>query len=274
LQRESALLRDKWKAGCSSLDTHGPRPPDPSLEAVQQGRAAWQAQLHHAEQACTLIQHWITCLEEANPWPAHLRDYANVVAGTTSALAADAHFREAPAAGPGFDLLVLQEADQITEAEFAPLAGYARRWVLVGEPAPERGAERTAALRKPRSPTVRARLFETLWGHLHWEPRGLRYAWVLETDRLCCQLQPVAPDQRQWLETEAVADFPDVELRILNLPRTQPQLVEVVFPPSLSTAEAKAYIYKELEELAVQTTGRSACWVEDPGPVLFPLNQA
>jgi hypothetical protein len=99
----------------------------------------------------------------------------------------------------------------------------------------------------------------------------LPYAWVQEGERLCCQLHPVAPDQRQWIETESVADFPDIELRIFALPRTEPLLAEVVFPATFSIQEAKQYVYQEVGELAVETPGQSVGWVEEPGRLVFRL---
>ena len=75
----------------------------------------------------------------------------------------------------GFDLLILQEAEQFTEAEFASLARRARRSVLIGEPRP-------------------SGFLEQLWRILHWDPASLPYAWVREAGRLCCRLRPVPPE--------------------------------------------------------------------------------
>src|SRR5438270_5422696 len=57
---------------------------------------------------------------------------------------------------------------------------------------------------------------------LHWDPRALPFAWRQEGGRLCCDLRRITPDQRRWLESERVADSPDIELRILALPRLAP----------------------------------------------------
>jgi hypothetical protein len=73
----------------------------------------------------------------------------------------------------------------------------------------------------------------------------------------------LAPEQRQWLESESVADFPEVELRILASPQAQPLLAEVVFPPTMSIAQAKEYIYRELEELPIRAPGHSLLWEEE-----------
>lgn len=272
LDQEAALLREKWQTACRALDPAGAPPAAPAPQAVREGRAAWRQELQRTEQERDFARRWIACLEESPPWPELLPGSANLVAATPAALAADPHFGGTAPAGRGFDLLVLQEAEAVTESEFRQLAGRARRWVLVGEPAFEAaGAQRTYALRKPRPATLRAGFFDKLWQQLHWEPRGLPYAWVREGDRLCCRLRPVPAEQRQWLETESLADSPDIELRIVAPPRSQPVLAEVVFPATFSVAAAKAYLYRELEELTVQTSSRSVRWVEEPHRLLFCL---
>jgi hypothetical protein len=271
--QEAALLREKWQTACRALDPAVPPPAAPSSQAVRDGRAAWRHALQQTEQERDFARRWIACLEETPPWPGLLAGSANLVAATPAALAADPHFGGNAVAGRGFDLLVLQEAEAITESEFRKLAGRARRWVLVGEPAFEAAGnvQRTYALRKPRPTTLRADFFDKIWHQLHWEPRGLPYAWIREGDRLCCRLRPVPADQRQWLETESLADSPDIELRIVAPPQSQPVLAEVVFPAAFTVAAAKAYLYRELEELTVQTSSRSVRWVEEPHRILFCL---
>jgi hypothetical protein len=271
--QERTQLQAKWHNTLAALSLDAPRPAEPTAAAVRDAQAAWRQQLQREEQECTLLRQWLACLAETHAWPARIRTYANVVAATTAGLAADQHLQSAASAGPSFDLLVLQESDQVTEADFLVLARHARRWVLIGAPAAERSraGERTNGLRKIRPPSGRAKLFDNLWQYLHWEPRSLPYAWVQEGERLCCQLHSVAPDQRQWVESESVADFPDVELRIFALPRTQPVLAEVVFPPTFSIEEAKKYVYHEVGELAVETAGRSVGWVEESDRLVFRL---
>jgi hypothetical protein len=265
-RQEGDFLRKKWLTASATLHPEGPRPVDCTAAAVNEGCDLWRRQLHVEERQAALLQRWIPCLEEVNAWPARLRRYANVVAATALGLAADAHFGDAAAAQPQFDLVIWQEADRLAEADLHALASRARRFVLVGEPAIEydhgKMVDRPHAVRKSRSLSERVAIFEKLWRQLHWEPRSLPYAWVQEGNRLCCRLKPIAPDQRHRLETESVADFPDIELRILTVPNAQPVLAEIVFPPAVSIAEAKTYVFKELEELAVQTSGHSACWTE------------
>lgn len=273
LDQEAVQVRDKGRAAGQGLSGDGPRPEAPCRATVEEGRAAWAAQVRQAEQGRDFSRRWLAYLEEAPPWPGLLPASANLVAATLTALPADVHFGNGAACGRGFDLLIFQEADRITEAEFFQVASRARRWVLVGEPSfdPAAPTERSYSLRKPQPPALKAGFFDKLWRHLHWEPRDLPYSWIREGDRLCCRLRTVPADGRQFLEVEGVSDHPDIELRILTLPQSGPVLAEVVFPPTMLVAEAKAFIYKELEELAVQTSGSSVRWVEEPQRLLFRL---
>jgi hypothetical protein len=118
---------------------------------------------------------------------------------------------------------------------------------------------------------LRTGFFQRLWDQLHCDPRKLPYAWVQENGRLCCRLRPVNAEQRQLLEIEHVADFPEIELRILVLPRLQPLLAEVVFPPSMTFPQAKEYIFKELQELPVQAASHSLRWVEAADQVILHI---
>jgi len=45
----------------------------------------------------------------------------------------------------------------------------------------------------------------------------------------------------------------------------------VVFPPAVSIAEAKQYLYQELGELPVQAASASLFWTEEPGRVILNL---
>jgi hypothetical protein len=115
------------------------------------------------------------------------------------------------------------------------------------------------------------RVFQRLWQQLHCDPSRLPAAWIQEKDHLVCRLRPLLPDHAQWLERESLADFPDIELCILAAPRTPPQLVEVVFPASMSVDEAKGYLFRELEELPIHAPGHSLRWVEESDRLVLRL---
>jgi hypothetical protein len=151
--------------------------------------------------------------------------------------------------------------------------------VLVGEPAPApegAGEHRGTPGRGPGRVALPARVtrpapFHRLWQLLHPDPRRLGSRWCVRDGRLACRLRPVAPEQERWVEVERVADRPDVELRIVAPPRQEPQLSEIVFPPTVSFAEAKLYVYQELQEPSVQPGGAVAQWREEEGHVLLSL---
>jgi predicted nucleic acid-binding Zn-ribbon protein len=265
LQHELELLEAKANQLLGRLASESPRPQALTLAAIRQAQEQWQALRQHDLACRDLAQQWAAYLETsaeqvATEWPA----YANLVAAPLSCLRGEPVL---DGAGP-FDLLILEEADRVSEADLLQASRRARRWVLVGEPAPEMDGcpspSRPAAGLAPGC-------FQRLWDHLHCDPSRLPYAWVREGDRLCCRLYPVPADQRQRLERESVADFPDVELRIFTPPRAKPVLAEVLFPAGMSVHQAKGYLYRELEELPVQAIGRSACWDERPDAVVFRL---
>src|SRR5262249_28987137 len=140
--------------------------------------------------------------------------------------------------GAPFDLLVLEEAHRVTESEFLALSRQARRWVLVGEPTAEAQGPpatpgwRPAPDKAARTAALRPGFFQRLWRQLHADPTRLPGGWCVRAGRLVCRLRSVPPGQEAWVESESVADRPEVELRILAAPRQPPVLAEVTFPGS------------------------------------------
>src|SRR5206468_10812780 len=121
---------------------------------------------------------WAACpAQPAEFWVERLRHCVNLVAGTTASITIDAEFGDAHKAT--FDLLILDEAQQLTESEFIVAARRARRWVLLGEPASQnetrkerqhkRGARTNGndAPSRPGSHTFARSFFQRLWQYLH-----------------------------------------------------------------------------------------------------------
>lgn len=167
-----------------------------------------------------------------------------VVVGPVGCATADP---DVAAAGP-FDLLIVDDAGRLTEAEFLPAARLARRWVLTGEPPRDRGTR----------PDLFARLAVALG----------REAWGREGDRLVCRLHPVRGPDRRKLECEPVADAPDIELRLFTPPGEDPVLAEVAFPARMTPAAAREYLARELEEVIPLPAGRSPVWEATPSGVV------
>jgi AAA domain len=259
--------------------------------AVAAGRQRWLAQRTAWEQQQIQQRQWLVSVEQTGKeFSQQLQQRVNVVAGSLTALAADPLFGD-KAPGVLFDFLLLDEADQITEADFLALSRRTRRWILLGSPAPEteecepverksvpsRHAGQSPLRPQPaqeRPAGLRASLFAQLWRQLHTDPRRLPYAWLLRDGRLCCRLHTVPPEQERWIQREHVADRPDIELRILSAPRVAPLLVEVLFPTAMGIHEAKAYLFTELEELTIQGQAPSLRWLERPGQVVLRLANA
>jgi hypothetical protein len=195
----------------------------------------------------------------------HGRSNVQCVAGPLSSLANDRWFADSAA----FDLLLIDDAHLLAERDLLPAAKLAKRWVLVGEPAqpaPAVTRSRPAALNNPRRPRSAPDFFDRLWNLLHHE------TWISEGGRLCCRLHPVPAAERRFLEKESVADRADIELRIAN-PRTgQPFLAEVLFPASMSLAEAKEYLFHELGEIPCLSRVRTARWVDSADGPIFRIN--
>jgi hypothetical protein len=279
LAHEAALLMNKWEDLNRELDP-GEVPVAATAAAVLAARDAWQVQAASDEERCTFARQWSNYLADgAEALAERLPGYINLVAATTAALPADPHFGDAAAGRQTFDLLVLEEATHLSESAFVVLAGRAARWILIGLPAAAAEtapSAKSAAGKSSRSAPglsgTRTEFFQRLWQHLHADPSGLPYAWVQEGERICCRLRPVAPEQRRWLECERVADFPEIELRILTLPRQPPVLAEVLFPATMTVHQAKEYLYRELQEFPVQAPGRSMVWVEVPEQLTLRLS--
>ncbi|HKB03806.1 MAG TPA: AAA domain-containing protein [Gemmataceae bacterium] len=173
----------------------------------------------------------------------------DVVAGPVAGIAADADL-----GGESFDLLLVDDAHKLTEAELLAAAPLADRWVLVGESGqPSDGRTRNS------SPDLFARLAAAL-------PHEV---WVHDGSRLVCRLHPVRGTDRRRLECEPVVDSPDIELRMMTPPGGEPILAEVAFPGQTSPDTAREYVCRELGEVTFQPCARTADWEDSPtGPVL------
>ncbi len=279
--QDQQRLTAEWQELIRPLAPETELPAVPERGELRASRERWQRRLAESEQELARAQQWLTDVEEAaRSWPQHLIPHLNLVAATPAAQARDPLFGEQANGRLGgearpFDLLLLDDAEQVSEADFQTLAPRARRWVLLGTPPadePANSRERKPASRPSNgSPEPRAGFFAQLWARLHTDPRRWPYTWLLRQGRLCCRLHAVPSDQERWVQTESVADQPDIELRILSVPRSRPVLAEVLFPQAMSIHQAKEYLYRELEELTVQAETPCLRWLERPGQIVLRL---
>src|SRR5262249_21029097 len=97
----------QWQDLYRQIEVARLRPEGQAVEAVQAARERWQRQRREDESRCALMREWVEYLESSGEsLAARLPGYANLVAATPAALAADPNFGEAAACGGQFDLLV------------------------------------------------------------------------------------------------------------------------------------------------------------------------
>ena len=249
-------LDDQWQDLCRRL---GIGALDKTSETLASARQAWMHAKQQSEDQCQFAQQWTKFVEETGPQLAtRLPSFANVLAGTIGRLHTDAKFRDA-AATPA-DIVLVEDADTLTDADVLNLARLGPRCVLVGQaltetapPAPEKAA---------RAPLA-AIAWQRLWSALGGDAGAWPCTWLREDDRLLCQLMPLSADDRRHLESEGLADAPDIELGILHRPRTRPCLAQVTFSPTCSFADAFHFMMREVQEFPLEPLGRTCWWSED-----------
>jgi hypothetical protein len=255
LEHESRVAQDKlknlsrdWERCLSHIGQEEFRSRGILDDDVRECFDRWEEQYTREKEKAQFLTEWLKYLEESGEILAsRLPKLANVVAGTIPAIQRDKHFGEG-SKGQSFDWLIIDEAHNVSEAELLKLAGRADRWLLVGRCGGAVAASTT---------------FPKLWYGLHADFVRVHKRWGTDAGRICCRLLPISDRQRVYLESESVADRPEVELRILNMPGSEPEIAEVSFPGDMSLAECKKFIFNELQEVAVQGKHEFCCWIEE-----------
>jgi hypothetical protein len=196
-----------------------------------------------------------------------------IVVGTPGCLEVDPVFKHEPHDPhfpPPFELLVLDRAEELTEPDFLHLAKLAKRYVIVGNVAPaddshghDRGSRHLPGIGR-NGKAAEMRFASRLARQLD------REKWTIETDRLVCRLQQIRAYERRNIVCEPLLDRPEIELRFITNSDGEPVLVEVAFPPALSIAAAKSFLYQQLGEVLLRPSGEvhwhssevtiTACW--------------
>lgn len=275
--RREALLREKrdvetevdrlnraWAEGCERL---GIEPIEKSSQAFAEAQQGWLSRKQVDEQQCQFAHQWGKFVDEAGPQlAARLPGYANVLAGTISRWVAEGRTQweaNAPA-----DLLILEDADLLTEADLLQLTRHGKRCVLVADALAEPAATAAPVEKSFRSSLPPIRGWHRLWQGLGGDAETWPCSWRRDHERLTCELRTLSPEDRQHVEWERLTDAPDIELGILHRPRTEPFLVQVKFPATMAFGDAFRFLVGEVQEFPLEPLGRSGWWCEENGRVV------
>lgn len=255
LETERATLTAIWQQLQTQIDQL--RPTDTQWNDLEAARNAVAAELAEARQRVTWLNHNRTDV---------IRQYLaepRVVVATPGSLGVDpvlemASCEQCPSGSkPQFSLLILDRAEELTEADFVRLSHLATRWVLVGDTSNPLDARSpingTAGSSACPSKVIEAPFLARLAQALD------RERWVYEGDRLVCRLTHLTPQERRTVTREPVLDRPEIELRIGTNSTGEPVLAEVAFPVNTPVADAKAFLFRQLGEVLLQPCGE-LCW--------------
>ncbi len=245
LEDEQRQLGEHWDALGNRL---GVATIDKTRIALDGAHQCWLTGKKNDEQSCLFAQEWMNHVVASGPHlSARLPSFANVLAGTIRRWQADASFREA--AGAPFDLVILEDADSLTDVDLLRLSRLGQRCILISQLL----VESTSA----------AEAWSRAWQGLGGDAGRWPCVWSREDGRLVCQLMPLTAEDRRFLDCEELADSPDIELCILQRPQTSPCLAQVVFGPECSFADAFTFMVHEVQEFPLQPIGSTAWWSED-----------
>lgn len=259
LEGELTQLETKWRQGIDHISDVELRPEAMAAPAIESARHRLEESRTSAEQQIHLLREWLSVLEQSpDALGSMVLKNANVLGAVAAAIANDPLARDLTLAAP-FDLMLVLDAQHISPTEFVALGQLARRWVLVGDLGPEQTRQHfleqarqrlLPPMAGPAHLTANpASVFHHLWHPLHGSVQTVPYEWCEENDRLQCRLRSVSAEERSRLESERLADRPDIEIKIQARP--DPTLIEISFPRSCSLPNAKAFVVRELDEVPV-----------------------
>ena len=221
--------RDEWYSRWHRVidGTALPAALQASLAIAQPGPhavAAWLEQLQQLRQALQVLQQlhqrWLQIVTQ-HPFEAALRSSSGVLATTLPCL---------PTQG-SFDLVVVEEAHRLSDADLLAAMALGKRCVLVGDPSAAQQANR----------------FTQCWHEWYGDPRPRCLRWVHEGERLIAVLDATEAHEGTQLSIEPVFDCPEVELGIAQPPHGEPRLVQVRFPATTSLPEALQFLIRHGE---------------------------
>ncbi len=241
VRRQRGEFVAQWRQTRDQLADADHRAAEPTLELHEQSHQRWLQQ-NQTDMLTAGLD--VNPQDIAAEFLKRMPALAPVLVGTTLALSRQPDF--AAAAQFPFDFVVLDDADRLAESDLLDILGRADRALVIGASAST------------------ASSFAKLWRLLHRPETPATYQWSHTSDGYVCSLRPLAPADRPFLESERLADFPEIELRILSIPKQPPRLAQVAFPASLSAVDAKTFIYRELQEAAVDRVDRPKQFLDTP----------
>ncbi len=247
--RLAAWSRDVEKAGIA-------RPqPDVPLDRIAAGLDARaeevRTQLTTTRECCDGLRH------RGHELARQFLMDAAVIVGTPGSLRCDPIFTVLHEGA--FGLLILDHAEELTQADFLDLAPLADRWLLAGDSG--RGAQpRGNGLHPHRHAHPHPGFFKQVARRLDREP------WSLDGDRLVLRLVHLSPEQRRFLTCEPVIDVPEIELRVSGHDGDA-ALAEIAFPSDTSIADAKRFLVSQLGEVLLRPSG-DPHWHDDAGSLV------
>ncbi len=271
IRREIEEIGDRFQDVLRGLSANGPRPESCSIEAVDETRSVIERSIEREKHEVEFARRWCDYLAgNIEPLLAQFQHLVNAVFTLPGALQSDERLAEICKAGL-FDLIVVDEAHLLTEAELLGIARRGMRWVLVGDGLCDPNSSSAAGRdngngmerRNPRAESHHGRGPQSASRSGPWTRLVLVLQdeiWSRDRDGLCCRLRAVSPERRSELDSESVADSPDVQLRILTPADGDPCLAEVLFPAATSVEHALDYLYRELNEVPVPNA--IAAWHE------------
>ncbi len=266
LQSHRQSLHTAWRDRCSELGWTVTAPP--CRATLERLLSENRSENEHAESLVRQRTSWVSHLETAvRELPTQLLREARILVCPLASLPKEVIPGERC---PEFDLILVEEADRLSEADLLTLARRSTRLVLLGEkpptlplPVPQRRVHRP----RPTPPTPPP--FQRFWDRLH-PGFGRIHGQCLTVDgRIRIRCQPLADEQLAWLQHEPVFDRPDITVGIVAVPGETPWVAEILFPETTSIAEAKRYIYSELEMVVFPVDSFSPCWSASDSTIYY-----
>jgi hypothetical protein len=232
-------------------------PPFPSREAVEAVEISRQKTLEEHAALERFLSAWQSELATATgDW---LSCFPIVAAPSDVVLSAERF----PTLAEDFDLVVIEQADRLDDGELLALARRGYRCVLVGLPPWPSDADLALS----------DSAFHRVWHRLHPVLKHRDCQWLETDSEIVCQLAALTEPDRGRLEAEPLADYPEVELRILPGPTGRSILAEVAFPKcSFSIAQAKGFLYRQLGELPLRPDSGAWCWSQSDSLLTLELS--